>query len=68
MDDIGVNVHYIPVHLHPYYKNLGFRKGDFPVAEDYYETAISIPLYSELTNAQQEYIAERLQNNIRSLI
>lgn len=68
LDDIGVNVHYIPVHLHPYYKNLGFRKGDFPVAEDYYETAISIPLYSELTNAQQEYIAERLQNNIRSLI
>ena len=41
---IGVNVHYIPVHLQPYYRNLGFKVGDFPLAESYYERAISLPI------------------------
>ena len=54
---IGVNVHYIPIHLHPYYQNLGFRKGYAPEAERYYESAISSPLYADLTpNAQQQVI------------
>lgn len=45
---IGVNVHYIPIHLQPYYQKLGFRRGDFPVAEDYYSRAISIPMHPQL--------------------
>jgi UDP-4-amino-4,6-dideoxy-N-acetyl-beta-L-altrosamine transaminase len=59
-DGIGVNVHYIPVHLQPYYRRLGFGPGDFPAAEDYYARAISIPLYSAMTNAQQDRVIERL--------
>ena len=43
--NIGINVHYIPVHLQPYYQKLGFKTGQFPEAEKYYSGAISIPLY-----------------------
>lgn len=46
--NIGVNVHYIPVHLQPYYQKLGFFEGQFPEAEKYYSGAISIPLYAGL--------------------
>jgi dTDP-4-amino-4,6-dideoxygalactose transaminase len=47
---IAVNVHYIPVHLQPYYRRLGFRAGDFPIAESYYSGAISLPIYFDLTD------------------
>ncbi len=57
-NNIGVNVHYIPVHLQPYYRDLGFNPGDFPKSEQYYRCAVSIPLYPDLTHAQQDYIAE----------
>lgn len=51
-------VHYIPVHLQPFYrKNFGFKPGDFPVAEKFYEQEISIPMYPALTNEDLEYIA-----------
>jgi len=50
---IGVNLHYIPVHTQPYYKNIGFSHGDFPNAESYYRRAISIPLYQGLSIEQQ---------------
>ena len=53
---IGVNLHYIPVHLQPYYRQFGFGPGNFPVAEDYYSRAISIPLYPGLTQAQQQEV------------
>jgi len=59
---IGVNLHYIPVHLQPYYQHLGFERGDFPVAEDYYARAISIPLYVGLTNKDQQTVIESLHN------
>jgi len=52
-DGIGVNLHYIPVHLQPYYRRLGFGPGDFPVSEDYYSRAISIPMYQDLTEADR---------------
>lgn len=58
---IGVNVHYIPVHLQPYYQALGFRPGDFPAAEAYYEGAISLPLFPALTPSQQERVANTLR-------
>ncbi len=57
---IGVNVHYIPVHLQPYYRQLGFKKGDFPEAEKYYEEAITLPLFPTLTEKQQDYIINQL--------
>ncbi|WBU50964.1 UDP-4-amino-4,6-dideoxy-N-acetyl-beta-L-altrosamine transaminase [Kosakonia pseudosacchari] len=53
---IGVNVHYIPVHTQPYYEQLGHRVGDYPIAEDYYSRAISIPMYSTLTDEEQDYV------------
>jgi dTDP-4-amino-4,6-dideoxygalactose transaminase len=62
---IGVNVHYIPVHLQPYYRRLGFRPGQFPVAEEYYRRAISIPLHAELTDAEQDRVVAALQTAAR---
>ena len=57
---IGVNVHYIPIHTQPYYTRLGFRHGDFPMSEQYYSRAISIPLFPALTEAQQGTVARVL--------
>jgi UDP-4-amino-4,6-dideoxy-N-acetyl-beta-L-altrosamine transaminase len=53
---IGVNLHYIPVHTQPYYQQLGFQWGDFPEAEQYYQEAISLPLYYDLTEENQERV------------
>ena len=58
---IGVNVHYIPVHLQPYYRDLGFVAGDFPEAEAYYAQAISLPLFPAMTDAQQDYVIDQLK-------
>jgi UDP-4-amino-4,6-dideoxy-N-acetyl-beta-L-altrosamine transaminase len=58
---IGVQVHYIPVHLQPYYRNLGFKPGDFPASERYYEGAITIPLFSAMTDEEQATVVERIR-------
>ncbi len=58
---IGVNVHYIPVHLQPDYRRLGFAPGDFPIAEDYYARAITLPLYPGLSDAEQESVVATLR-------
>ncbi len=58
---ILVNLHYIPIHFHPFYKNLGFKAGDFPNAEDYSTRSISIPIYPTLTEKQQKYITNSLR-------
>lgn len=57
---IGVNVHYIPVHLQPFYRQLGFEPGDYPEAEGYYQQALSLPLYPGLEAADQQYIVRSL--------
>lgn len=57
---IGVNVHYIPVHLQPYYTRMGFKANDFPEAERYYAAAISLPMYPTLTEDQQKRVIEAL--------
>ena len=57
---IGVQLHYTPVHLQPYYRRLGFAPGDFPQAEAYGRSAISLPLYPGLTDADQERVVEAL--------
>jgi UDP-4-amino-4,6-dideoxy-N-acetyl-beta-L-altrosamine transaminase len=57
---IGVNVHYIPIHTQPHYRRLGFARGDFPAAERYYAHALSLPLFPALTAAQQDRVVEVL--------
>lgn len=58
---IGVNVHYIPVHLQPYYRALGFSAGDFPNAEQYYQEAISLPLFYALSEKEQDEVVVALK-------
>lgn len=63
---IGVNVHYIPVHLQPYWQRSGFKPGDFPNAEQYYERAISLPLHPTLSTADQKFVIDSLGNLLLS--
>ncbi len=58
---IGVNVHYIPVHTQPYYRRLGFSRGDFPLAEAYYARALTLPLFARLTEEEQDRVIAALQ-------
>lgn len=60
-DGIGANVHYIPIHLQPDYRALGFGKGDFSVTENYYDHAITIPLFPGLSAGQQDRVIASLQ-------
>ena len=59
---IGVNVHYIPVHTQPYYRQMGFRTGDFPQAEDYYSRALTLPLFPTMTYDQQSEVIAALKS------
>lgn len=61
---IGVNVHYIPVHTQPYFAQMGFAAGDFPEAEHYYAQAISLPMYQDLTHAQQDQVVAALRQEL----
>ena len=56
-----VNLHYIPVHTQPYYQKMGFASGQFPEAEKYYKEAISIPLFSAMTEGQQDTVCSTLK-------
>ena len=58
---IGVNVHYIPIHTHPYYQQLGFQEGDFPNSEVYYDRVISIPLFHAMTIEQQDKVCNSIK-------
>lgn len=60
--NIFVQVHYIPVHLMPYYKQFGWKKGDCPNAEKYYEHCLSIPMYPTLTQEEQDYVIKEILN------
>lgn len=59
---IGVNVHYIPIHTQPHYRRLGFRQGQFPAAEAYYARAISLPLFPSLSDVQQDRVVSVLRS------
>lgn len=59
--DIGVNLHYIPVHTQPHYQRMGFKVGDYPQAEQYYAEAISLPMYQTLNEQQQDQVVATLQ-------
>lgn len=58
---LNLQVHYIPIHLQPYYQKLGFREGDYPNAEIYYKKCISLPLYPSLTNGDLKEITKRIK-------
>lgn len=60
-NNIFAQVHYIPIHLQQFYKNMGWKKGDLPVAEDYYTKALSIPIFPTLTEQEQAFIVEKVQ-------
>ena len=59
-EGIGVNVHYIPVHTHPFWRARGFNWGAFPVAEAFYHRAISLPLHTRVTDAEQDQVVAAL--------
>lgn len=58
---IYAQVHYIPVHTMPYYQKLGYKFGDFPIAEKYYSQCLSLPIYPTLSKNEQDYIIEKIK-------
>jgi UDP-4-amino-4,6-dideoxy-N-acetyl-beta-L-altrosamine transaminase len=63
---ILVNIHYIPVHTQPYYRAMGFKWGDFPNAEAFYRSAISIPMFPTLNETDQKYVISSLQEILKN--
>ena len=57
---IFAQIHYVPVHLMPYYKQFGWKEGDFPNAENYYKHCISLPMYPTLTKDEQDYVISKV--------
>lgn len=64
-NNIFPQVHYTPVHLQPYYKQFGWKKGAFPFAESYYEKCLSLPMYPTLTINQQDFVIEKINKFLR---
>ena len=62
---IGVQVHHIPVHTHPYYQKLGYKKGSCPAAERFYATSISLPIFANITLAQQALVVHKLHKALQ---
>ncbi|MDB4293016.1 UDP-4-amino-4,6-dideoxy-N-acetyl-beta-L-altrosamine transaminase [Maribacter sp.] len=60
--NIFPQIHYIPCHLMPYYRQFGWKEGDFPHAENYYKHCISLPMYPTLTDAEQDYVITEVKN------
>jgi dTDP-4-amino-4,6-dideoxygalactose transaminase len=58
--NIFAQIHYIPCHLMPYYRDRGWKEGDLPSSEQYYKHCISLPMYPTLTEEEQAYIIERI--------
>ena len=61
---IGVNVHYIPIHLQPDYAQFGYHRGMYPVSERYYDRAITIPLFPDMTEAQQDRVVAEIKKSL----
>lgn len=62
---IGSQVHYIPVPAQPHYRRLGFRPEEYPNAQRYYQEALSIPLFYDLTDEQQEHVISAIKELVR---
>ncbi len=65
--NIGVQLHYSPIHLQPYYRKLGFKKGDYPKSEEYSRKALSLPVFEGLEDAQQKYVVKSLLDILYNL-
>jgi len=66
-EGLGVQVHYIPVHFHPYYqKSLKYKKGAFRNAEKFYEEEISLPLFPSMTNVQIDHVIKSIKKLLKS--
>jgi dTDP-4-amino-4,6-dideoxygalactose transaminase len=64
---IGASVHFIPLHLQPYYRDMyGYRRGDFPEAESTYDRTISLPIYPRMTGQDQEDVIDAVREIVRS--
>ena len=64
---IGTQVHYIPVHLQPYYRSTyHYREGDFPIAEAYYEKALSLPLYPAMTDEDVDKVIDTVREYLNA--
>ncbi len=61
---IGVNLHYIPVHLQPFYQQLGFHAGQFPESEAYYREAVTLPLFPGLRSDELRFVVDRLRDSL----
>ena len=59
--NIFCQVHYIPVHLHPYYRQFGHKQGDYPLSEKYYERCLSLPMFPTLTFEEQDFVIEKIK-------
>jgi UDP-4-amino-4,6-dideoxy-N-acetyl-beta-L-altrosamine transaminase len=60
--NIFVQIHYIPTHTMPYYRQYGWENGDLPIAEKYYTMCLSLPMYPSLTNEEQEFVIDQIRN------
>jgi UDP-4-amino-4,6-dideoxy-N-acetyl-beta-L-altrosamine transaminase len=65
---VGVQVLYIPVHRQPYYEALGFRAGDYPIAEEYYSRSFTLPIFPDLTDDEQEIVIEALAETLEHAV
>jgi perosamine synthetase len=65
-ENIGVNVHYIPVPWHPYYRKLGYTKGEWPVAEDAYERVISLPIWPGMADNDVEDVISAVRKVVEA--
>jgi dTDP-4-amino-4,6-dideoxygalactose transaminase len=59
--NIFAQIHYIPCHLMPYYRELGWKEGDMPYAENYYKRCISLPMFPTLTEQEQEFVIQKVK-------
>ena len=65
--EITPGIHYIPVHTQAFYRSLGFKNGDFPIAENYYQRCLSLPLHPGLSHSTQDHVIDILMKNIEYL-
>lgn len=66
-EGIFAHLHYIPIHMQPYYSELGFSMGDFPQAEQYYRQALTLPIFPDLTPSQVDFIADNVIGQVKKL-
>jgi len=65
-NNIFTQIHYIPVHFMPYYKDMGWKVGDFPVAENYYKNCLSIPMFPSLVSNEQNFVIEKITEFVQT--